>query len=105
MSSNNLIDQFLPRFVLEGEPSCGTTDPELFFAQENELEGASRRAKYVNEKAAKAICYKCPLMSQCLEYSLRNDEAGIWGGTNEYERSAIRRRTGIKVLPIKHRNW
>ena len=105
MPSINLVDEFLPRFILEGEPSCAATDPELFFAQENELEGSARRAKYVNERAAKAICYECPLMGQCLEFALRNNDSGIWGGTTENERANIRRRTGIKLAPVRHRNW
>ncbi len=45
--------------------------------------------------AAKQICAGCPVKAECLEYALNNPHAskiGIWGGTTEKERRALRRR-------------
>ena len=104
MSSASNVDFQVPKFVLEGEPNCASTDPEIFFAQESDLEGPRIRAKYVNERKAKAVCSKCPLLMKCLEYALRNEESGIWGGTNESERARLRRSSGIRVNTIRQRS-
>ena len=41
---------------------------------------------------AKAICKKCPVIEECLEYAVeRKERFGIWGGKSERERRAIRR--------------
>ena len=46
-------------------------------------------------KRALAVCGACPVRAECLELSLRLWEGsghhGIWGGTLEYERRALRR--------------
>ncbi len=39
------------------------------------------------ESRAKAICARCAVIDDCLEYALRIREPhGIWGGLNEQER-------------------
>ena len=41
---------------------------------------------------AKAICKKCPVIEECLEFAVeRKERFGIWGGKSERERRAIRR--------------
>jgi len=42
--------------------------------------------KAQREKAAKAICAKCPVILQCREYAANNPEYGVWGGETEEER-------------------
>ena len=43
--------------------------------------------------AARALCEQCPVKSPCLDYAVTNKPApmGIWAGTDERERTAIRR--------------
>jgi hypothetical protein len=49
--------------------------------------------------AAKAVCRACPVVGPCLEYAIANCEmVGIWGGTSERERRAIRRLNHRRVL-------
>jgi WhiB family redox-sensing transcriptional regulator len=58
---------------------CTETDPESFFPEK----GGSTRA-------AKAVCRKCEVRTECLDYALRNDERyGIWGGMSERERRRL----------------
>jgi WhiB family transcriptional regulator, redox-sensing transcriptional regulator len=46
-----------------------------------------------SSKAAKAICARCPVRSECLDYALVSKEPfGIWGGTSERERRRLRKR-------------
>ena len=42
--------------------------------------------------AARAVCRQCPVAEECLAYALDEPELlGVWGGTTERERRAIRR--------------
>lgn len=66
---------------------CAQTDPELFFPE-----------KGGSHAAAKAICARCPVAAECLDYALADDQSsyvspfyfGIWGGTSPLERRQIR---------------
>ena len=46
-------------------------------------------------KEAIELCNSCPSMEHCLEYSLRHEPIGIWGGKTEAERAMIRSDKGI----------
>ncbi len=51
--------------------------------------------------AAVRICNRCPIRRACLDWAVTNDEQGIWGGTTDRQRAAIRRRTrtNVRTLP------
>jgi WhiB family transcriptional regulator, redox-sensing transcriptional regulator len=41
---------------------------------------------------AKAVCARCPVQAECLEFALRLKVAhGVWGGLSERERRTLRR--------------
>jgi WhiB family redox-sensing transcriptional regulator len=40
---------------------------------------------------AKAVCRTCRVKAQCLSYALAHHEYGVWGGTTEQERRALRK--------------
>lgn len=63
-----------------GDAVCAQTDPELFFP---ELGGSTREAK--------SICAKCPVTALCLAFAVENQERGVWGGTSDQQRAALRR--------------
>lgn len=66
---------------------CRDTDPDLFFPV-----GTTGNA-LVQIERAKQVCDECAVRVECLEFALEtNQDAGIWGGTSEEERRAIRRR-------------
>ena len=66
--------------------ACRGKDPSVFFHPENER-GAVRAAR---ERAAKAVCARCPVIRECYETALRVQEPyGVWGGTTERERADI----------------
>jgi WhiB family redox-sensing transcriptional regulator len=83
-----IADQLrLPTFILQDEPLCAQTDPDLFFPEEKAYAKASY---YIDEKAAKEICSNCPLLTDCLKYAVINHPVqGIWGGTTEPERARL----------------
>jgi hypothetical protein len=39
---------------------------------------------------ARLVCQKCPVREQCLEWALKNEDSGVWGGYSAYQRKQIR---------------
>ncbi|MFJ2605630.1 WhiB family transcriptional regulator [Streptomyces sp. NPDC091279] len=69
------------------DAACRGEDPELFFPI-----GTSGPALLQAEQA-KAVCTGCPVQQQCLRWALEaGDCLGVWGGTDEDERRALRTR-------------
>ena len=69
--------------------ACRGEDSGLFFAP-NYFE--RKDEKDAREARARAICVRCPVREECLEYALRIREThGIWGGLNELERRTLLR--------------
>lgn len=62
------------------QAACKGKDPALFFPER----GAPT-------EPAKAVCRGCPVAQECLGYGLM-ENVGIWGGTSERQRRAIRGR-------------
>ncbi|GGT43588.1 WhiB family transcriptional regulator [Streptomyces purpureus] len=60
---------------------CREVDPDLFFPEVGTGQSS----------AAKAVCLSCEVRLECLEYALTHGEQGVWGGTTEGQRRAIRR--------------
>jgi WhiB family redox-sensing transcriptional regulator len=76
--------------------ACRDHDPELFFPLSETGPGSAQ------VRAAKAICQGCPIQRGCLQWAMdTGQEAGVWGGTTEDERRAMRRarRLGTTASP------
>ncbi|GGO85602.1 hypothetical protein GCM10012280_19760 [Wenjunlia tyrosinilytica] len=66
---------------------CREEDPELFFPIGN------TGPALLQIEEAKAVCRRCPVMEQCLQWALESgQDAGVWGGLSEDERRAMKRR-------------
>jgi len=74
---------WMPRGACQGE------DPELFFPI------AATGPALARVIAAKAVCFRCAVRAACLSYALATGQAGIWGGTTQEERHAMRRSAGL----------
>jgi len=48
----------------------------------------------------KQFCHSCPLEQECLDYALRYESYGIWGGMTERERVKERRKRRIPLLNV-----
>ncbi|MFG3497683.1 WhiB family transcriptional regulator [Streptomyces sp. NPDC047928] len=67
--------------------ACRDEDPDLFFPV-----GTGGPALMQAEEA-KRVCARCPVRERCLEWALgTGQDFGVWGGTGENERRALRRR-------------
>lgn len=68
---------------------CRDEDPEIFFVDPGQP-----------AVDAKAICVRCPVISECLEWAIETRQHyGVWGGMTQRERESVRR--GKKVATIK----
>lgn len=75
------LNEILPDWHLDA--ACRDADPMMWFPAVGE---STRRAK--------AICGECPVRAECLDYALGlsgSDDFGIWGGTSERQRRALRK--------------
>ena len=55
------------------------SDPDIFFSEEK-----------VAQEEAISLCAICPVLELCLNYSIKNEMYGIWGGTTPEERQTLR---------------
>ena len=77
--------------VFDDPPPC-TNDPDLFFPY------SSGMGALILESQAKSVCRKCPFRLECLDFALRRDDAGIWGGMTKKERRDIKKAARLGSL-------
>jgi WhiB family transcriptional regulator, redox-sensing transcriptional regulator len=81
-----------------GAAACQSADPDLFFPISDCGPAEEQTAK------AKAICATCRIRRECLAFALRTEQTyGIWGGSTEHERAAMRRRAAREQLVTNER--
>ena len=72
--------------------ACLDHDPELFFP----IGDTGPALTQLDQ--AKAVCAGCPVRCLCLEWALlAGINYGVWGGTSETERLALKRRNGASM--------
>lgn len=65
--------------------ACGGMDSRIFFSDSYHSREQVR--------AAKAICYACPVLAVCRAWAIENGENwGVWGGMSQFELRRRRRR-------------
>lgn len=87
---NKLPKPIAENYDWQYKGACNGVDTELFYLPHN----ARGAEKLQQIKEAKAVCAKCPVIEQCLNFAIKTEEPhGIWGGLTEEERVTIVRRT------------
>ena len=76
----------IPAWYQTAAGADGTVEPDWFFP-----------AVGHDGTKAREVCAGCQVREQCLAVALRQPVAGIWGGTTEPERVAMRRELGIHL--------
>jgi WhiB family transcriptional regulator, redox-sensing transcriptional regulator len=67
--------------------ACVGEDPELFFPIGN------TGPAILQIHDAKDVCRRCEVVTKCLQWALESgQDVGVWGGTSEDERRAMKRR-------------
>ncbi len=76
------------------EALCRDEDPELFFP----IGTTGPAATQVEQ--AKVVCRRCSAVEPCLTWALETgQDAGVWGGTSEDERRALKRHSARAGAP------
>lgn len=66
--------------------ACQGEETDAFFPLGSSLEAL------METRWAKAVCARCPVRSECLEFALATDQRyGVWGGLSEDERREMGR--------------
>lgn len=73
--------------------ACTQSDPRIFFPDKDKL-----------GLKAKAVCAGCPVRAPCLEEALACNYVGVWGGTTERDRAALRRSERRRVRIARQTN-
>lgn len=58
---------------------CAQTDPEIFHPDKGQ-----------SSFPARLICRKCAVRAECLDYALRHNVTGVWGGKSEHQRRKMK---------------
>jgi WhiB family redox-sensing transcriptional regulator len=83
--------------------ACGGHDPELWFPIGTDGVDTRRRLTHTAAVDALAICRKCPVREQCLDWALSQGcDFGIFGGTLPQERRVMSAQ-GAPVAPAGRR--
>ncbi|HZL80411.1 MAG TPA: WhiB family transcriptional regulator [Demequina sp.] len=71
---------------------CAEVDPAVWFPEKGQT-----------NTAAKAICHRCDIEAACLAAAIADPELeGVWGGTSQRERQALRGSSLPRIRPINH---
>jgi WhiB family redox-sensing transcriptional regulator len=78
---------------------CVGDDPELWYPTGGQYATGPARIAYNRQvQAAKAVCRRCPVRVECLDFALREGiDVGIWGGATENERRKVRYPKPLRV--------
>lgn len=61
---------------------CNDYAPDAWFPGKGEMNSANREAL--------KLCLDCPVRQRCFAYAMDRNEQGIWGGSTEPERKALK---------------
>jgi WhiB family redox-sensing transcriptional regulator len=87
MTRRTRMPETIPDSGWQQEAECRSVDPELFFPISERGQSTAQILE------AKAVCWRCPVQPECLQYAFdENVEDGIWGGLTEGERRERLRR-------------
>lgn len=99
-TTNNLVDLPFLKDWGNGEwrkqAACANSDTSKFFPSK----GKEAKTQHVIS-AARLVCARCPVRSECLEFAVKNTVMyGIWGGLTREERKKVK--DGDYARAVKH---
>lgn len=80
--------------VFDGTQACASIGTDLFFHE------APSNMTTTEKQVIFDTCYSCHMQAQCLEWGLRHEEHGFWGGLSPRQRRLLRRQVGIRLESV-----
>ena len=68
------------------EANCQEIGTNAFYISDDE----TRHKKIIKTEYARAVCAICPIQKECLEYSFKHEQYGMWGALTSQERNYIK---------------
>lgn len=81
-----------PDFFEKGNPPCTVRKLDTFFPEKEDKNYRQKTA------LAKEVCRTCPYMAECLEWALKYEEFGVWGGTSPEDRKTMKRSRRTSII-------
>lgn len=72
----------------EGDQPCAEIGGEFFYLE-------SGAESLIMQPILKQMCFGCPYLDECRDYSIRHEKYGYWGGMSSIERRQYRRKNNI----------
>ena len=69
------------------DAACQGIDTELFF---EDIPDARSYKRFVLK-----VCLECPVKTECLNYAVKYNLDGVWGGTSKRERIRLRKKLSL----------
>ena len=85
----------IPKIVTDNAACKGHDTDAEFYTDAT----SSKNAKEHVPLRPDHICFRCPVMLECQEYSVHHEALGTWGGMTEYELFHERKRRRIPQPP------
>lgn len=88
-------------------PRCASVGGNFWFPEKDVAEGGIETFNGLapETKLAKAICGTCVHKQECMQWGLKHETHGIWGGLTDRDFRPIRKRLKIKVKEVGVANF
>jgi len=80
----------------DGTQNCARMGVDVFFQDYD----SSKTIQEVRD--LKEFCSTCNIVAECMEYAIKHERYGFWGGTTPYERRTIRSKRNIRLQLPEH---
>jgi hypothetical protein len=85
------LEQHIEALKFAKWAACRGKPTSWWFPPKDEAMSREERvAVMANQRAAVRICEECPVQMKCLEFAIKWNERGIWGGVGEKQRIRLR---------------
>lgn len=78
--------------AFDGTQNCVGIETEMFYSEK----GTDTRTK--QGQMLREICGACSYQPDCLNYAIKHELHGFWGGSTAADRRIIRKKRGISLI-------
>ena len=78
-----LVESGTPKYpAFTGKEACASVGSEMFCTDEKD---------FSHYEVPRGICMQCPLLKECFNWALHNEDFHYWGASSAHDRKEIRR--------------